>query len=473
MPYKFTTTFIFFFGLCFFLQAQNFEVKKLTLKASNYVMYTKVDYDNNKLISTCELTVTNPSNENIKTIPLLLYRLMKVTSIKDENGNRLSFTQRVMSFEDWEVYQVNFIEVELSKPIQNNGNKKIVIEYSGHLLGYTETGMSYVKDKISPEFTIIRPDCVAYPSLGYPSFEINRAAGFENFDYTVHITVPDSLVVANGGKLIGKTKKNGFATYSYKNIKPAWRIDLAIANYNIIQDGNIKVFYFPKDSTNAKRISKTAHKTIELYNEWFGKLNNFEGFSIIEIPDNWGSQADVTSIIQSAAAFHNSNHHYELYHEISHLWNVQSGDEYSPRWNEGLAMFLQYLTTDHLEGKNILTEKTNAYIDKIKASEKYKKTPLIDFGKGGVAGYSYTMGMVMFHVLYELVGEKEFNSIIKTYYTKYNGSKASTNDFIKTTSKISSKDLSTFFKDWVYSTNYTELIEQYPSIKELSNYYKK
>jgi len=464
--------FISFFSFIITISAQNYNAKNLNLKTSNYVIHTTVDYNNQKLNSTCELTLTNPSNETISTIPLLLYRLLKVNSITDENGNPLSFTQRIVAFNDWEVYQVNFIEINLDNPIRKNDYKKITINYSGHLLGYTETGMSYVKDNISPEFTILRPDCNAYPSLGYPSFKINGTA-LEHFNYTVHVTVPDSLVVANGGKLIAKTEVNGLATYSYKNIKPAWRIDLAIANYKIIQDGDIKIFHFPQDANNAQRILKATHQTIDLYSQWFGKLNNSAKFSIIEIPDNWGSQADVTSIIQAAAAFKNSEHHYELYHEISHLWNVKSKDDYSPRWNEGLAMFLQYLTADILEEKHLLHEKTNAYISRIKDSEKYKKVALIDYGKEGVAGYSYTTGMVMFHVLYNIVGADEFNSLIKKYYEKYTNTSATTIEFMNLANDLTSIDLTTFFKDWIYTSHYVEVIKNHESIDRLSNYYSK
>ena len=472
MPDKTVLYLVLFFSSIFVLPAQNYDAKNLNLKTTNYVMHTTVDYENEKLISSCELTLTNPSKETISTIPLLLYRLLKVNSVTDENGNRLPFTQHVVSFDDWKVYQVNFIEIKLDKPIEKDSYKKITVNYSGHLLGYTETGMSYVKDHISPEFTIIRPDCNAYPKLGYPSFEMNGTA-LENFNYTVHVTVPDSLVVANGGNLIEKTLKDGLATYSYENIKPAWRIDLAIANYEIIQDGDIKIFHFPQDATNAQQVLKASHQTIDLYSQWFGRLNNASEFSIIEIPDNWGSQADVTSIIQAAAAFKNSDHHYELYHEISHLWNVKSNDDYSPRWNEGLAMFLQYLTANLLEDKTILHEKTNSYITRINSADKYKNVALIDYGKEGVAGYSYTTGMVLFHVLYELIGQDSFNTIIQKYYTTYQDRGATTKEFIKTIENLSSIDLSSFIEDWFLSTNYTKVMAKHSTIDKLSSYYKK
>lgn len=90
--------------------------------------------------------------------------------------------------------------------------------------------------------------------------------------------------------------------------------------------------------------------TLDLYTQWFGPLQQYQGYAVIEIPDGWGSQADVTSIIQAAAAFKETERTQEVYHEISHLWNVEEKEALPPRWNKGLAMFLHYLTVENVEG---------------------------------------------------------------------------------------------------------------------------
>jgi len=138
-----------------------------------------------------------------------------------------------------------------------------------------------------------------------------------------------------------------------------------------------------------------------------------------------------------------------------------------------LAMFLQYLTADLLEKKPLLHEKTAAYISRITDSEKYKKVALIDYGKEGLAGYSYTTGMVMFHLLYNLVGADAFNNIIKTYYLKYANTGATTTEFTTLVNDLTTLDLRPFFKDWIYSTHYIEVLAKQTSIKALTSYYRK
>ena len=71
---------------------------------------------------------------------------------------------------------------------------------------------------------------------------------------------------------------------------------------------------------------------------------------MIEVPDGWGSQADVTCILQTAAAFRDPARLVEVYHEVSHLWNVPATDLPSPRWDEGLATFLQFRMADERDG---------------------------------------------------------------------------------------------------------------------------
>ena len=456
--------------------AQNNFEKNLLLKTINYDLDVHVDYENKKIISTCGMTVMNRTDEESKIIPILLYRLLKVSSIKDENGNPLVYSQRVLSFEDWEIYQANYIEVVPAKPLLKGDSCKLIIEYEGYLLGYTETGMNYVRDKIDAEFTILRPDCKAYPELGYPSEKINRAAGFSpSFNYTIKIHVPDSLVAVNGGALISKKTKDGYSTYSYRNIKLAWRIDIAIGKYKILETPLLKIYYLEQDSAGAQTVFKYAQRTLKLYSEWWGKLKESKTFSVIEIPGGYGSQADETCILQTADAFNDSTQMRQLYHEISHLWNVKSNDQYYPRWNEGLATFIEYLTIEKLENRPYLDYVTDWFLKQVRkeigGGGKLNETPLIDFGKMGIQSHSYSVGMIMFRVLYQIMGESDFNKCISFYYSDYYRKGGTTDEFVATAKKVSAINLSKFFDDWIYSTKYTELIKTELTINEMSKLY--
>ena len=459
------------------LNAQNYFEQKLLLKTIDYDLDIRIDYANKKLQGICGLTVLNTTSEEGKIIPLLIYRLMKVSSIKDEKGNALEYTQKILSFEDRDKYQANYIEVIPAKPLLKGDSCKLIIAYQGYLFGYVETGMGYVRDKIEPEFTILRPDCLAFPELGYPSEKANRLAGFApSFNYIIKIHVPDSLVAVNGGALISKEAKDGYCVYTYRNTKLAWRMDIAIGKYKILETPLLRIYYLEQDSAGAETVFKYAQRTLNLYSEWWGKLKETRTFSVIEIPSGYGSQADETCILQSADVFNDSTQMRQLYHEISHLWNVFSNDQHYPRWNEGLATFIEYLSIEKLENRLYLDYVSDWYLKLVKkeieSDSLLRVTPLIDFGKKGIESYSYEVGMIMFRVLYQVMGENDFNKCIGDYYSNHYLTGGTTDEFVATAKKASTKDLSKFFDDWIYSTKYTVLITKGLSVNEMSKLYR-
>jgi aminopeptidase N len=78
----------------------------------------------------------------------------------------------------------------------------------------------------------------------------------------------------------------------------------------------------------------------------------------------------------------------------------------------------------------------------------------------------------MFGVLYQIMGESDFNNCIRTYYSDYYSTGATTEEFVTTAKKATAKNLSKFFDDWIYSTKYTELIIKGFTISEMSKKYR-
>ncbi len=469
----------FLLGYVFFLTsslfAQSFTDKTIQLKPKNYKLDITIDYDKEQLKGICQLTIINSADQSVQAVPLLLYRLMQVNNITTSEGDTLTFTQQVVSFEDFQQLQANYIEVALNNSLNTYESTTIIIEYEGYLLGYLETGMTYIKDHIDPEFTIIRPDCYAYPEIGVPCWEVNYKAGLPEFDYEIKITVPDSQVAVNSGIFIGEKTGEGTVTYSYKSAMPSWRIDIPIAKYGRLENGNKRIFYLAEDSIRAEKIMQAMTNTIKLYTAWFGTLHDQNQFTLIEIPDGYGSQTTASCIIQSAGAFKDDERLYELYHEISHLWNAPKTDPQPPRWEEGLAMFLQYLTIEKLEQRNILEQQMQRRLQSLhktlKENPKYQNIPIIDYGKQNVTRLSYSTGMLFFYTLYSVLGEQNFLNIIGSFYQRYYANGATTEEFINHVKNNSKIDLSKLFSEWFYKADYCRFIISGLSLKEIVQRY--
>ena len=99
---------------------------------NNYNLKFSFDFSQSRLFCKAELSFSNVKQND--TLNLLLYRLLKVKSIKDTRGNDIAFDQHVTSFSDWEALQVNSISVFLGESKSQDTGKTIIIEYEGFLL---------------------------------------------------------------------------------------------------------------------------------------------------------------------------------------------------------------------------------------------------------------------------------------------------------------------------------------------------
>lgn len=449
------------------------------LSPTHYELSVRLDYAEESLEGTARITLRNASDVSVRDVPLLLYRLMEVDSAR-VNGVPAPFTQRVVRFDDFDQLQVDHAVVALPAPLPPGGSIVLDLRYHGRLLGYAETGMLYVKDHLDPHFTILRDDGYAFPKVGYPSSEVDRRAALPSYDYLVRITVPDSLVVVNGGRLVERTAAGGMATYTYRSVKNSWRMDFTIGGYAIIEDGPLRVAYLRADSVGARRVAASARRSLDLYTAWFGPLPGAPSLTILEIEDGYGSQADVAAILQAAAAFRDSTRDRELYHEVAHLWNSPATDLPSPRWNEGLSTFLEYLVQEEFSGHPVVVARTDRLLDWLRRTvpqrERLTRVALVDYGKEQMTDFSYSVGAVFFHLLYGVAGPERFRAIIGGYSRQYAVSGGSTRDLaayaMRTTQAEGTRGVTALFHDWVFTTDWWPLVRDGAKVADLLRRYR-
>ena len=450
----------------------------LNIEPLEYFLDIDVDYEKELVYGTCMVTVKNTSDTPTRHIPFLLYRLHNVKSVKDGNSQVVDYKQSLTPMKGWEAIEVNFLDISLEEDMQPGEIRSISIEYSGQLKGYAEQGWRYVKDHIDRNFTMMRYDGYGYPVLSLPDDRIMYQIANFRFDYTIKITVPKGLLVANGGKLIGKEERASTICFSYSSIKPSWRMDIAIADYGMLENDENTVFYFKQDIDGADYVMNAMEKSIETYNAWFGPLKDYRGFSIIEVPEGYSGQADVTAITLPSNNLKSQESIEIVYHEFSHLWNVQTLDANPCRLeSEGLAQFLQNLLKEKLEGsESAVYEAAEKYRDRFrKATEKtpsYLTIPICDYGLKKMIDYSYTNGMLFFAVLYKLCGESQFNYIIRTFYDKYYTTGATLKDFTNHILSNSPPVSKKFIQDWIYTPKAGELIVGALSLEEIVRLYQ-
>ena len=70
-----------------------------------------------------------------------------------------------------------------------------------------------------------------------PSHVIARRVALPTYNYHARITVPAGFMVANGGELLSQRDSAGWTTFEFSNLKPAWRIDFAVAPFTVRRKG--------------------------------------------------------------------------------------------------------------------------------------------------------------------------------------------------------------------------------------------
>ena len=395
----------------------------------------RVDYGRRSINGTQALHLRAVSGRVAVAVPLLLNRLMRVTRVTDEAGHDFHVSQEVVVFQDDSMRQVNAVVVTIGRRVPAGDSVTVVVHYGGPLVGYTETGSLYIQDNVSHDFTIIREDAYAFPVLGLPSWDANRSIVREPFSATARVTVPADLVVATGGRLIEKTKRDSVATWAYESAGPVPFLNIVIAPYLTLDSGGARIFYFRQDSLGARMFAHAVAGAIEHYAAWYGGLGQDLHLAIMEIPEGWGSQASLTAgIIETADAFRDRAQLYQVYHELSHLWNPPDLDRPSPRWNEGLAMFLQWRVAAELDEWNgweaTLERLERSLMRRCEGREACATVPFMDYGKSGATDLSYPVGEIMFYALYHTLGPAAFDRAYREFFTRHRTSGATSGDLV-------------------------------------------
>jgi hypothetical protein len=432
----------------------------------------KVDYGRGDLAGTETLTLRNLSARPAVTVPLLLNRLMSIARATDGKGAALRVSQDVVLFEDDSVQQVNAAVVTLARPVAPGDSTRLTIHYRGHLVGYVETGSLYIRDKVDSAFTIIRQDAWAFPAVGVPSARANRARGYDHlFSFVARVTVPAGQVVAAGGEALEPVRHDSLVTWTYRSVLPSAVLNVTIAPYRTLTRAGLRIFYFPEDSTGARMVDSAVAGAMTHFAGWYGPLEHEGSLTVIEIPEGYGSQASLAGgIIETADAFRSRRQLYQLYHELSHLWNVDDRDHPSPRWNEGLAMFLQWRLAAALDGwsgwNGVLEWMDKRLRGDCRDSGKCGSVPFADYGRQELTDLSYSVGELMFQALFETLGAETFDRAYRSFFQQHRATGGTTAELIAAF-HAESPASDRIFREWFSTTGWYTRLQAGESLKQI------
>lgn len=455
-------------------QSDQLDILLYQLEMSIPFDHQGLEYPQNTLSAKARIEFV--PDQPTSSVSLLLHRLLNIEDAFDDKGNPYKISEHLVRIEGWETFQLNHTTISFPEQKSVGDTITLVLAYQGHLTGYQETGMLYVQESLDPRFTIIRPESFSYPQLMEPTEKSmsKRWRSDDKFRQQVSITLPPTHRVATGYDLKSNTTIGTQIEWQYESPQPASSIVMPIAPYRVIKKTSYSVYYLEEDEQGAQRIASGVENVFALYTKWMGPLKQRHDFVLAEIPDMYGSQVVMPTIIQTAASFRSPEAMGELYHEIGHFWNVRDTDLKSPRWNEGQSMFLQYLAYDELnEGGTFVPSLTK----RLERMKKYfdlhaEKIPMSQYGlKGVTSSLSYGVGPLFFYALSEVMGREKLLATMGEFYRQFEGAGAGIDDLPKFLQK-KDKRTKAVIDDWYYGTRYIDLIKNAQNVAELSAPYR-
>jgi hypothetical protein len=445
---------------------------------SHYALNIRFDLADQRIKVVATLVIRNTSDESFTRLPVLLYRLLTVGQVVDRSGMRVPFTQEVVPLKDVPQLQVNRVIVDLPAPLRPHDSVAVTMVYEGYVLGYSEV-MEYLKDKIDEEYSILRPDVFAFPAVAEPTFVSVLATYGAKFTWSLTATVPSGYRVACGGILTDSATRGDSSTFVYRSKIPTWRIDCAAARFAVLGDQREKllIFHLPADSIGARRVLEASRNVIRFYSSEFGRPKHYEGYTVIEIPEGWGSQAGDFYFLQTAAAFRDSTRLGEVYHEIGHSWNALASVEIQRcRWfDEAFASYFEALAIRAFNGETAFRDQLQKYrvsfVRRANQDREVAETPIAEYGKKEFGRYSYTKGAWSLYVLNSIVGDKQFASTIRAMLAEFDDRPINFEDFEKLCERIAGRDLGKFFREWIFGAESSGLLVHEVPIDEIVQRY--
>jgi hypothetical protein len=465
--------------ICLFLSTTSSATIPDLAVVSRYELRVHIQPAEEHLAASARITLSNPTAAPQREIPFLLYRLLAVDTAKDEKDVPLSFRQKIVSMSDEKNWQVNLVTLTLCEPLPPGATTRVTLNYSGAIFGYREV-MQYVQDKIGEDYTLLRPDALAYPVLAQPSFPSLSAAYGSLFTYDLEVTVPSGMIVACGGLPGAVSNGDATTTFRFTSRAPTWRMDVAAAKFKMRKNdaGNLVVYSLPEDEAGVGNLLQEMQRVMELYTRRFGPSKKATAYTVIEIPDGWGSQASDFYILQAARAFKDPKGAHELYHEIGHSWNAQAKPALQrTRWfDEAFASYFEALALREFEGQKAFEDRMAKYRerfrDDVKKNSHNATTPIADYAKEELGENSYTKGAWSLYVLHQLVGDESFNQLIRTFLAEFSEHPADFGDFQRVAGRVSRQGLSRFFKEWIFDVQSSDLLLGNTSLQEIVERYR-
>ena len=310
-----------------------------------------------------------------------------------------------------------------------------------------------------------------------PSFDHPSAKASVTFNITASA---QNLVVANGSLDHVETTADGNRTWTYTEESPIppYCMIIGVGQFNRSEPANSSLtplsFYVPRsDAPAAQKGFAPANPILQFFSQTVGSYP-YEKLALIVGNTRFGGMENSGAIVFTASLFTPKNSvktepPYDIpagilnvvAHEIAHQWFGDSVTEatWSDLWlSEGFATYFAGLFIQRAQGEEAFQAYMKAAADAVFDYEKKSSTPVFDPDTEDLFKLlnpnNYQKGAWILHMLRSQLGDESFFKGIRSYYEAHKNGNATSEDLKAALEKASGKNLSRFFRRWVYESGH-------------------
>lgn len=397
---------------------------------------------------------------SLSMVELDLFSGLNIESVKNEQGNDLSYT-----------HDSNLLSVTLNNPVSNGNSFNIIIDYDGKPQSSGFGSFEFDEYPLNSGVPMIWSLSEPYGARDW--WPCKDTPNDKADSVNISLEVPSGLIAASNGTLVDTEVNRGWTTYHWQERYPiaTYLVSVAIHSYTVFYDWyeygvsdsmRLEYYVFPDNYDKVQYNYSLTKDMLGAMADRFGEYPFIkEKYGHAEFTRGSGMEHQTLS---SMGGYSEAS----IAHELAHQWwgNMVTCANFHHIWlNEGLATYSKALWYEKRDNNiqslhNEMAGNRNYYFNYPEGRDySYEDSRLFVADTSNIRrifdpSLSYAKASWVLHMLRRVVGDSAFFSGLQEYGDRYRFKSAVTEQFRDVMEEISGMNLDSFFQRWIYGEYY-------------------
>ena len=459
------------------------DIKQVSKNLSTYTMNivynddhtlnidSSVEYVNNTdtiLNEICFHLYPRAFSENAENKPISTLNFTKAYYNGESNGDIVINSVKIQDADanieylhnDKDILSIKVNDLKPNERVQINMTYDVILPNCNHRFGYGENTINVAN--FYPVACVYENGefvCDPYHYNGDPFYT-------DMANYTVTLTAPSNLVLATTGNVNSTTTQNDNNVYKI-NAKCVRDYAFVLSEkFKVIssETNGVKVNYYYYKFAEPDKALKASVDSLKYYDKTFGKYP-YDVLNVVETNFVHGGMEYPNLVYISDEVEQTADYINVIAHEVAHQWwyGIVGSNAYRYPWqDEGLTdystvLFYEANPEYKVDTKALITNTMTSYSTFVEVYTKvYGQVDtsmnryICDYPSETEHVYmSYVKGMLFYNSLRQVMGDKNFFKMLKTYVETYRYQNVTPEHLRAVCERVSGMDLEKFFDSWI------------------------